>query len=99
MPTTFRQKTAGSEGQRFRVRRGHGEKAAHEVLESTSFGLMPTIDKVEAAELTRDHALIMAAEDRGPLLYARVGMLKAMNHGRERVFRTNRKETHWAAES
>jgi hypothetical protein len=39
-------------------------------------------------------ALIMAAEGRGPLLHARVGMLKAMNHGRERVF-SDRKETHW----
>jgi hypothetical protein len=36
----------------------------------------------------------MAAEDRGPLLHARVAMLKAMNHGAERVFRTDRKETH-----
>jgi hypothetical protein len=40
-------------------------------------------------------ALIMAAEGRGPMLHARVGMLRAMNHGRERVFRTYRKETHW----
>ena len=39
-------------------------------------------------------ALIMAAEGRGPLLHARVGMLRAMNHGRERVF-SDRKETHW----
>ena len=31
-------------------------------------------------------ALILAAEGRGPLLHARVGMLRAMNHGRERVF-------------
>jgi hypothetical protein len=40
-------------------------------------------------------ALIMAAEGRGPLLHARVGMLRAMNHGRERVF-SDRKEMHWA---
>jgi hypothetical protein len=40
-------------------------------------------------------ALIMAAEGRGPLLHARVGMLRAMNHGVERVFRLDRKETHW----
>ena len=39
-------------------------------------------------------ALIMAAEGRGPLLHARVGMLRAMNHGRERVF-SDRKETYW----
>jgi hypothetical protein len=40
-------------------------------------------------------ALVMAAEGKGPLLHARVGMLRAMNHGVERVFRTDRKETHW----
>ena len=44
---------------------------------------------------TAVEALIVAAEGRGPLLHARVGMLRAMNHGRERVFRTDRKETHW----
>lgn len=37
-------------------------------------------------------ALIMAAEGRGPLLHARVGMLRAINHGHERVFWTDRKE-------
>jgi hypothetical protein len=40
-------------------------------------------------------ALIMAAEGRGPLLHARVGMLRAMHHGAERVFRSDRRETHW----
>jgi len=29
------------------------------------------------------------------LLNARVGMLRAMNYSVERVFRTDRKETHW----
>jgi hypothetical protein len=28
-------------------------------------------------------------------MLARIAMLKAMNHGHERVFRTDRKETHW----
>jgi hypothetical protein len=37
-------------------------------------------------------APMMAAEGKGPLLHARVGMLRAMNHGRERVF-FDRKET------
>jgi hypothetical protein len=36
----------------------------------------------------------MVAEGRGPLLYARLGMLRTMNHGHERVF-SYRKETHW----
>ena len=39
-------------------------------------------------------ALIMAAENRGPMLHARVGMLRAMNRSRDRVF-SDRKETPW----
>ena len=37
----------------------------------------------------------MAAEGRGPLLHARVGMLRAMHHGVDRVY-SDRKNTHWA---
>jgi hypothetical protein len=40
-------------------------------------------------------ALIMAAQDRGPLLDARVGMLRALNHHVRREFNPDRKETHW----
>lgn len=29
-------------------------------------------------------ALIMAAEDRGPVMHARIGMLRAINHGKPR---------------
>jgi hypothetical protein len=31
-------------------------------------------------------ALIMAAEDRGPLMHARIGVLRALNHNIERTF-------------
>lgn len=40
-------------------------------------------------------ALIMAAEKRGPLMHARIGMLRALNRNVERVFNFDRKETHW----
>jgi len=40
-------------------------------------------------------ALIMAAEDRGPLLHARVGMLRALNRHVVREFNPDLKETHW----
>jgi hypothetical protein len=36
----------------------------------------------------RRRPLDLAAEGRGPLLHARVGILRAMNHGVERVFRS-----------
>jgi hypothetical protein len=40
-------------------------------------------------------ALIMAAEGRGPLLHARVGVLRASNRNVERVFNSDRKDMHW----
>jgi hypothetical protein len=36
-----------------------------------------------------------AAEGKGPLLHARVGMLRALNHGAERGVNSDREETHW----
>ena len=43
---------------------------------------------------TATEALILAAEGRGPLMHARIGVLRAIHRDVERVF-TDRKETHW----
>jgi hypothetical protein len=40
-------------------------------------------------------ALMMAAEDCGPLMHARIGMLRALNRHVERVFDPSRKDTQW----
>jgi hypothetical protein len=37
----------------------------------------------------------MAAEGRGPLLHARVGMLRPLNRNLERTFNPGRKDHHW----
>jgi hypothetical protein len=39
--------------------------------------------------------LIDAAEDRGPMLFARLGLLRATNRDVQRVFDPSRKDTHW----
>jgi hypothetical protein len=44
---------------------------------------------------TATEALIMAAEDRGPLMHARIGVLRALNRNVERVFNPDLKDTHW----
>ena len=41
-------------------------------------------------------ALLMAAENRGPLMHARIGMLRALNRHVERTFSSSRKDMHWA---
>jgi hypothetical protein len=40
-------------------------------------------------------ALLLVAEQNGPTMFARIGMMRALNRQVERVFRTDRKETHW----
>ena len=40
-------------------------------------------------------ALVLAAEGRGPLMHARVGVLRALNRNVERVFNPDRKDGHW----
>jgi hypothetical protein len=44
---------------------------------------------------TAIEALIMAAEGRGPLMHARIGVMKALNRHVEPVFDPDRKGHHW----
>jgi hypothetical protein len=44
---------------------------------------------------TAIEALLMAAEGRGPLMHARVGMLRALNRHVARAFNPDRKDPHW----
>jgi hypothetical protein len=39
--------------------------------------------------------LIQAAEGRGPLMHARIGVLKALQRNVEQVLDSSRKSTHW----
>jgi hypothetical protein len=41
------------------------------------------------------HMLIEAAEDRGPMLFAHMGILRATNREVVRVFDPSRKDVHW----
>ena len=44
---------------------------------------------------TATEVLMMAAEGRGPLMHARIGVLRALHRDVERVFNSDRKDTHW----
>ena len=56
---------------------------------------LPKAEQDLAVWQTAVEALIMAAEDRGPLMHARIGVLRALNRNVERVFNPSRKDTHW----
>ena len=40
-------------------------------------------------------ALLLVAEHDGPTMFARIGIMKALNRNVERVFNPSRKDTHW----
>ena len=44
---------------------------------------------------TAGEILIKTAEGRDFLLHSRIGMMRALNRNIERVFNSDRKETHW----
>jgi hypothetical protein len=40
-------------------------------------------------------ALMLVADQSGPTMFARIGVVRALNRGAERVFDSSRKEHHW----
>jgi hypothetical protein len=56
---------------------------------------LPKAEQNLEAWQTAVEALIMAAENRGPLMHARIGMLRALNRNVERVSNSSRKDTQW----
>jgi hypothetical protein len=40
-------------------------------------------------------ALLLVVEQNGPTMFARIGVMTALNRNVERVFNPDRKETHW----
>jgi hypothetical protein len=40
-------------------------------------------------------ALLLVVEQNGPPMFARIGVMRALNRHVERVFNSDRKETHW----
>lgn len=55
---------------------------------------LPKAEQQAAEWHAATEALILAAEDRGPMMHARIGMLRAINRHVERVF-TDRKDQRW----
>lgn len=50
-----------------------------------------TMKEVQAAA----HCVTEAAENNGPMIFARIGMMQAINRHRPRVFDPSRKDPHW----
>jgi hypothetical protein len=40
-------------------------------------------------------ALLLVAEDDGPTMFARIGVMRALNRHLQRIFNPSRKDHHW----
>jgi hypothetical protein len=56
---------------------------------------LPNAEQKREKWETAIRCLIMAAEGRGPLMHARIGVLQALNRNVEGVFKAAEKKTHW----
>lgn len=56
---------------------------------------LPKAEQAKAHWLAAAEAVLMAAEGRGPVIHARIGMLRALNHGKPREFTDTGKKHHW----
>ena len=54
---------------------------------------LPKAEQNLEAWQTAVEALIMAAEDHGPLMHVRIGMLRALNRNADRVFNKSTQKT------
>jgi hypothetical protein len=56
---------------------------------------LPKAEQKHEKWQTAVEVLIMAAEGRGELMHARIGVMQALNRNVERVYKTGEKTTHW----
>jgi hypothetical protein len=53
------------------------------------------LERAWAGWRTAIQALMLVAEHDGPTMFARIGVMRALNRRVERVFDTSRKDHHW----
>ena len=56
---------------------------------------LPKAEHQAAEWLAALEALILVAESGGPTMFARIGVMRALNRHVERVFNPDRKDHHW----
>lgn len=56
---------------------------------------LPKAEQAKKHWQTAAEAVLMAAEDRGPMMHAHIGMLQALKHNEVRQFNPDAKEHHW----
>jgi hypothetical protein len=71
-----------------------GRKADHAQACRRTFMKLPKAEQKHEKWQVAVECLIMAAEGRGPLMHARIGVMQALNRDKQRVFKSGEKTTH-----
>ena len=56
---------------------------------------LPKAEQQHSAWQAAVEALILVAENNGPTMFARIGVMRALNRHVKRTFDSSRKDTHW----
>jgi hypothetical protein len=56
---------------------------------------LPKVEQDAKESQAAMEALLLVAEHNGPTMFARIGIMKALNRHVERVFDPSRKDDHW----
>ena len=56
---------------------------------------LPKAEAQAPESQTAMQALLLVVEQNGPTMFARIGVMRALNRNVERVFNPDRKEAHW----
>src|SRR3982074_936124 len=79
--------------------RGRGARQGRQLVTLQDAGeyitKLPKAEHTAAEWQTAMEALILVATLGGPTMFARIGIMRALNRRVERVLNTSRKETHW----
>src|SRR3982074_2890478 len=79
--------------------RGRGARQGRQLITLKDAGTyitkLPKAEHVAAEWQAAMEALILVATLAGPTMFARIGIMRALNRHVERVFNPSSKETHW----
>ena len=73
----------------------HGKKLVTLRDAATYITKLPKAEHDAAEWQAAMEALLLVAESGGPTMFARIGVMRALNRHVERAFNPDRKDTHW----
>jgi hypothetical protein len=77
------------------IKRGNDAAGIVSTLVSTATASGAAVAQQADEWQAATEALLLVLEQKGPTMFARIGVMRALNRHVQRVFDSSRKETHW----